>query len=613
MDVLTLQYTQNMQGFDGFITVLPGNGDGTFREAVSPVTNFGIGQMVLGDFNADGKIDVATSQDPTTNLVSVVLGNGDGSFGAPIANPVNLSGLIIQDMIGGDFNKDGKDDLAATVNDGANANSHVYVFTSNGDGTFQPHLVDTLPVFAPSLAAGDFNHDGNLDLVALDDSGAVNPSVFVYLGKEDGTFTTATSYSTGSLFTNTVQAADFNGDGKVDVTVGTEQGLYFFPGNGDGTFQSFVKTLTPFSVVASFLGDFSGDNKPDIAATGNGNIAVNLLINNGDGTFRAPAAFQTPFYPQGTPTMGDLNADGTFDLVQISSADPTSLTAQTLSLWRSVPTISFSVPRIDFATQSAGTSSGASSITLVNNGNAPLSVSKVTASSSFAQTNNCAGPLATGQSCTVNVIFTPMGAGPVTGTLVFTDNAYPTTQSLVLTGLGNSSDFSISASPSSASISAGATATYTATVAPVDGFTGTVQMTCTGAPTKATCTLSKSSVTLDGTNSVNVTVTVMTTAPTTTSFLFPPSSAGFDLACRLFLSSACVALFLVAGLLIVRRRKLAAIAAFGAMAFALVACGGSSSGGGGTTPGTPSGTYGLKITATDGGLVHDSTLSLAVQ
>jgi len=180
LDVVALQYNQDMQGFNGFITVLPGNGDGTFREAVtSPVRNFGIGQMILGDFNADGKIDVATSQDPTTGLVSVVLGNGDGSFGAPIANPVNLSGVVIQDMIGGDFNKDGKDDLAATVNDGANSTTHVYVFTSNGDGTFQPHLVDTLPIFSPSLASGDFNHDGNLDLIALDDNGAVSASVFI--------------------------------------------------------------------------------------------------------------------------------------------------------------------------------------------------------------------------------------------------------------------------------------------------------------------------------------------------------------------------------------------------------------------------------------------------
>jgi len=384
-------------------------------------------------------------------------------------------------------------------------------------------------------------------------------------------------------------------------------------GQGDGTFRPFVKTATPFSVVTSFLADFNGDNKPDIAALGNGNESLNLFMSNGDGTFQAPLAFQTPFYPKGIQTMGDLNADGSVDLVQFSAAASIAVSTQTLSLWQSVPTISFSAPQLDFATQSVSTSSAASSITLVNDGNAPLSVSKITASGSFAQTNTCTGAVATGQSCTVNVTFTPTSTGPTTGTLTFTDNAYPTTQSLVLTGLGNSSDFSISASPSSTSVSAGATATYTASLAPIDGFTGTVQLACAGAPAKATCTLSKSSVTLDGTNSVNVTATVTTTAPTTTSLMAPSSISPFDGAFRPSVLWACVGFLPVAGLLMIRRRKLAAIAAFGTVAFALVACGGGSSGGGGTTPGTPSGTHSLKITGMDGGLVHDSTVSLTVQ
>jgi hypothetical protein len=279
-------------------------------------------------------------------------------------------------------------------------------------------------------------------------------------------------------------------------------------------------------------------------------------------------------------------------------------------LGRAAPTISFSVPRLDFVTQSAGTSSSPASITLVNNGNAPLSISTITATGSFAQTSNCKSLIAIGQSCSVNVTFNPTSAGAANGKLTFSDNAYPNTQVLVLTGTGNSSDFSVTASPSSNSVTAGATATYTATLAPIDGFSGMVQLASAGAPTKATCTLSKTSVTLDGASSVDVTVTVTTTAPTTVSFITP---SPLDNTFRPSLLWASIGFVPIAGLLLTRRRKVAAIATFGVIAFAWVACGGGSNSGGGSTPGTPQGTYSLKISGTDGSLVHTSTITLTVK
>jgi hypothetical protein len=487
-----------------------------------------------------------------------------------------------------------------------NTTAQVYVFTSNGDGTFQPHLVDSLPSASESLAAGDFNHDGNLDLVAIDQAGAGSPSVFIYLGKGDGTFSAGATYMTETVFTSTVQAADFNGDGKVDITVGTDTGLDFFAGNGDGTFQPFIKTVTPTPIVGSFQGDFDGDQKPDFAA---GNGIVGISIANGDGTFRTPYFFQIPYSPKGYSSAGDLNGDGSFDLAEFGAANPVSVVTQTMSVWQSVPTISFSAPRLDFATQSPGTSSSPASITLVNNGNAPLSISTITATGSFAQTSNCMSSIAIGQSCSVNVTFNPTGPGAARGSLTFSDNAYPNTQVLVLTGMGGSSDFSITASPSSNSVMAGATATYKATLAPIDGFSGTVQLACAGAPTKATCTLSKTSVTLDGSSSVDVTVTVTTTAPTTASFITP---SPLDNTFRPLW--ACIGFVPIAGLFLTRRRKLSAIIGFGVIAFALVACGGSNSGGaGGSTPGTPQGTYSLKISGTEGSLVHTSSITLTVK
>jgi hypothetical protein len=339
---------------------------------------------------------------------------------------------------------------------------------------------------------------------------------------------------------------------------------------------------------------------------------VGISIGNGVGTFQAPALFQIPYNPKGFASASDLNADGSFDLVEFGAASSVGVTTQTLSVWQSVPAISFAAPRLDFATQSAGTSSSPASITLVNNGNAALSISKITATGSFAQTNNCKSSIATGQSCIVNVSFNLTSPGPANGTLTFSDNAYPNTQVLVLTGMGNPSDFFITASPSSNSVAAGATATYTATLAPIDGFTGTVQLACAGAPTKATCTLSKTSVTLDGSSSVDVTVTVTTTAPTTAFFITP---SPIDNTFRPSPLWACIGFVPLVGLLWPRRHKLVAIAAFGVVAFALVACGGGSNSGGGrgTTPGTPQGAYNMKISGTDGSLVHTSTITLTVQ
>ena len=178
LDVSVAQFNQNGQAISGFIAVLPGNGDGTFQQPVSTqVPNIGIGQMVAGDFDGDGKVDIATARPANNGDILVVLGNGDGTFGNPISSPVNIPGLNVQYMIGGNFNNDGREDLALLSLDSSNTSSPLYVLLSKGDGTFQPTLVDNVPGIATNLTAGDFNHDGNLDIVVTDPEGAVNPSV----------------------------------------------------------------------------------------------------------------------------------------------------------------------------------------------------------------------------------------------------------------------------------------------------------------------------------------------------------------------------------------------------------------------------------------------------
>ena len=180
--------------------------------------------------------------------------------------------------------------------------------------------------------------------------------------------------------------------------------------------------------------------------------------------------------------------------MQFSASNTLNVSPQTTSVWSSTPTIAFSASRLDFGAQSVGTSSPPKSIALTNEGNAPLSIAKIVTTGNFAQTNNCIGPFAIGQGCTVNATFTPTANGASNGSLSLTDNSSPGTQGLTLTGWAGPPDFSLSVAPSSHSIAAGSNASYILTVDPSGGFSGTVQLACTGAPSKATCTLAKTSV-----------------------------------------------------------------------------------------------------------------------
>jgi hypothetical protein len=611
LDVAVAQFNQNGQAIKGFVAVLPGRGDGTFKQPISTsLSTIGIGQMVAADFNGDGKVDVATAFVPASGGISVVLGNGDGTFGSPI-DPVNIT-LNVQNMIHGDFNNDGKADLGLLALDSSNSFSPLYVLLSKGDGTFQPNLIENVPGIATSLAAGDVNHDGNLDIAVTDPQGAVNPSVLVFLGRGDGTFTGPASYSTGTLFTNNVKAADFNGDGKTDLAVGTEQGIFFFAGKGDGTFQSHVKTSTPFSVIRTSLGDFNGDGKPDLAIAGNGDLSVSVAIGNGDGTFQAPLPFEATYYPRGF-TAGDFNGDGSVDLMQFSASDTLSVSPQTASTWVSTPTIVFSASGLDFGTQSIGTSSPPMSIALANQGNAVLTIARTTTSGNFTETDNCVNTFTGGQGCTLNATLTPMANGVSGGGLTLVDNAEPGSQNLTLTGWSGPPDFSFAVSPSSQSVAPGGDTSYSVTLAAGGGFSGTVQLLCIGVPSQATCVVSKSSVALDKSSPVKVKVTVHTTAPSVAAISrrgqLNSRESQFPLY-RIF----CLAP--VAVLLMARKLRTVTTIGTGVLALALVSCGGGGSsgggGGGGGNPGTPPGTYSITLSGASGSTTHTITITLKV-
>ena len=309
-----------ISGWNGgaIVSLLLGNGDGTFQAPIEFPAGLEDSPLVVGDFNGDGKLDLAKSDSAGT--VSVLLGNGDGTFQAAASYYAGVDPISIAV---GDFNRDGKLDLVV-ANKGTLENnftdSSVLVLIGNGDGTFKP-AVAYGPVRNPySVAVGDFNGDGNLDLaVANDGNSGGAGAVSVLLGNGDGTFQRSVSYDVGvsGLW---VAVADFNGDGKPDLALlaGDRDKDGVLLGNGDGTFQAAIPFPPGNYIQPLAVGDFNGDGKldlvvADIIARG----SVDVLLGNGDGTFQTPVN-----YGPGMDTtdiahvaVGDFNGDGKPDLV----------------------------------------------------------------------------------------------------------------------------------------------------------------------------------------------------------------------------------------------------------------------------------------------------------
>ena len=195
---------------DNHVTILLGQGDGTFTATVtSPTTNAGPGHIANGDFNGDGKPDfiVVTLTD---YKATVFLGNGDGTFNA--VAPAAASGFDTDSIVVGDFNGDGKADFAMNIF------TDVYTYLGNGDGTFAAgiHTSITPSGNIPSaLTVADFNGDGVADIAFTSDNSNSTFGPTVLVGKGDGTFTQTGPFS--GLYSNTLAAADFNGDGYPDL------------------------------------------------------------------------------------------------------------------------------------------------------------------------------------------------------------------------------------------------------------------------------------------------------------------------------------------------------------------------------------------------------------
>jgi hypothetical protein len=294
------------------VSIVLGNGDGTFQVPSQYSTGSGTNprSIAVGNFTGVNIPDLAVAN-YATDTVSILLGVGDGTFQAPVDYSVGSEPASVTT---GDFIGNGNLDLVV-----ANFNSDtVSVLLGNGNGTLKSAVNYNVGHGPISVAVGDFNGDGNLDLVVVNET---DNNASVLLGNGDGTFQAQVAYPTGVGGNPlSVVVGDFNGDDNLDLAVADfqTQQVSVLLGNGDGTFQpvkAYATGANPSSIV---IADFNGDGKLDLALTSTplgssqGNL-VSLLLGNGDGTFASPKLFGTGSEAY-SAAVGDFNGDGATDL-----------------------------------------------------------------------------------------------------------------------------------------------------------------------------------------------------------------------------------------------------------------------------------------------------------
>ncbi|RXH54759.1 FG-GAP-like repeat-containing protein [Granulicella sibirica] len=311
MDVVT-------ENYDGAsVSVLLGNGDGTFEPQVSyPAGNLPE-RVLVADFNGDGNLDLVVAN-TGSGSISILLGVGDGTFMPQVtyavASPVGLGVM--------DLNHDGIADIAV----GDYYTGSVSILLGVGDGTFHPAVTYQTGTTPQTLAEGDFDKDGNVDLV-IGNFG--DNTISILRGNGDGTFQPQVTYPVGSR-PQGVQVADLNNDGFLDIAV-TNSGdntISVLIGQDDGTFQAQVTYPVGIDPVGLVIADFNGDGFLDLSTGNTGTAAQtdlteSYLLGNGDGTFQAQIKYPTGNFPYGQ-VAADFNGDGYPDLAISDFSDSTA-------------------------------------------------------------------------------------------------------------------------------------------------------------------------------------------------------------------------------------------------------------------------------------------------
>jgi hypothetical protein len=528
---------------NGSVGVLLGNGDGSFQ---SPVVYDSAGlspaSVAVADINADGYPDVLITNSCATSACTIgsmaaLLGNGDGSLQPALLTPVPQRGA--PESIA-DFDGDGILDVA-----GGSGN---FLAFGNGDGTFQPYLI--LGAEGPGLATADFNHDGKTDVAVGALTVLLNRSVTSFLSPTTIALTSGDpdpSYVGQTV--NFVATIGVQNGGSPSGFVEFREGttpigtapivICNCPSNRTATFSTASLIVGPHMIYAVYQGDsnYRGSASATVAQTVLAKTATSMIVNSSLGSIVVgqSVTFTAHIFPSGTTgTVTFYDGSSIIGSASVNSSGDAALSISTLSV--GVHTIS--------AVYGGSVTYSGSSATLSQTVNKANTTSTIISQSS---TTSVAG-----QPVIVAFGVSPIapGSGTLTGTVTVSDGVGDACTAAVGSGScslsfasagsktlkaayngdsnfnpstsaslnHNVTDFSITPSPVTQTVKAGQKTTYKITLTSMNGFAGTVSLSCTGLPANTTCAFGSNSVSLvsSGTVAVNVTAQTAKTTPSGT-------------------------------------------------------------------------------------------------
>jgi len=616
----------SLNGYIGGFVFQPGNGDGTFGAPKTLQTYNGSSFSytlptfaTFADVNGDNRPDLITIQrigSAATGFTTQILLNinkGDGSFNASspltLGDPVTVP-IVSSPIVAVDMNKDGKIDLVSLGNNASTGIASLAVSLGRGDGTFLPAtkvpVPDASSVQADTLAAGDFNGDGKIDIAV---TSFLSVATGIYFGNGDGTLAPFTDSTGGVHPSESINlsafgpaiAADFDGDGKLDLLAGNVL-LRTIPAIVTTAPVATTTTVTsnPVSpVVAGTSVTFTATITPASGSTGTPTGSVTFLdgatalgtgsLNGTTATF-ATSALSTGSHSITAVYAGDTNFTGSTSgayALTITAPAPIATTT-TLTSSATTATVGTALTFTAQVTPASGATTPTGTVTFTDGSTTLGTIALSSGRTVFITTTLAVGT----HSITASYTATPSFAASVSSVVSVTVIAAPVP------------DFSISVAPSTTTVTGCNMATTTLSVTPVNGFNQTVALTCAGAPSGATCTISPSSVTPASASPATVTVTLQTTA---LHGALAPRTGGVTFA------ALPIGIFFTVFLGKIgfrrRRRSLALLSTLMAAAAISIGISGCSSNSPTVTPVTSA----ITLTGTSGSLSHSATWTVTVQ